>query len=962
MFFMPATGALSAENDTLPLAHGEIIRNVARLTFEWPKPVNFKYKVKGKTVTITFERAANPDASAILSSLYPYVTHIEHNPDGKTILLGLNKAYKVRKFMSHNISGIEILGIAPEAHMAIAGKKAEELSDLSPAAGGEEAVPASEQKPAESKAGAMDDGAAQPSSQDTPVQINKVTVSAADDSATLRFPLEERTAFAVFKRNHHLWIVLGKAVKLDLSEFNDIEKTVIGKPEIIANKKATILYLPIDDNVYASLTKEDNSNRVAILITQKKQMPAFPLPVEVSTIPPAPPHVLISTLEMADTVVVRDPMIGDTLLITPLFKAGEGVASTREFIEFDLLETVQGIAVTKKADDVKIVQLRNGIRVTTSRGAVISPGLPKLDIKDVNDSVQANPTLFPYEMWKADATKPRREQLQKLFHQIVETANSQDANNARLRMAQIYLSEGLAPEAIAMLDGINRSNPSFYRIAKLNALRGAANFLMTRFIESARDFAAAELNNNKEIEYWRAVLSDLLGNPNQTYDYLAMNEDYISKYPPLFRQRLAIVAADRAISAKEYNIALKIFDSLHQDNLLDSINAYINFLMAKISLDTGQEKEAVENLEKLAADVKHPFVMARAEFTLIARDMDAGLDTEKTIDRLERLRLNWHGDNLELKVLTLLGELYHDKKDYVNAMRIWNNGIQSFPNTTTAIDMTRKMAEAFIIMFNEGEADKLPPLEALALYYEYRNYMPSGTAGNEMIDRLADRLISVDLLDQAAGLLEHQMRNQAEKERRSHIGAKLASVHLMNHQPQKALNALQDSVYGENPVMLRLRRNQLSAEAMFELGKPDLALQTLGQDESPEAERIRMDIYWQAKDWAKLSAGIEYMLKKRPDITAPVTIDESEYLIKLALAYIFTNNKEQLQYLRDYFGPLMAKSPNRKVFEYVTSPDIIPNSRNFDEIIRYFDNTRSFIKNYQARINMPDPAPSTPGG
>ncbi len=935
----------SGNNDQLPVTHGEIIRDIGRVTFEWAKPVDFSLNVKDKIVTISFSRKANPDVGTILSELYPYINNIERKPDGRTIILTLDKAYPVRKFMSKNIGGIELVGIAPKLQPKLS--HAESLSNLAPAAG--ENTNTENTPP-------TDDSNAQPNSSIVnKAVINKVLISTADDSATIRFPLAERTAFAVFIRNHYLWIVLENTVKLDMSEFDDMPKTVIGKPVIIANSKATIMQIPIDSNVYASLKKEDNSNNMALLLTQKKQQTPFPLAVDISTAPPAPAHVLVSTLEMANPVVVRDPIIGDKLIITPLFKTGEGVVNSREFVEFDLLETTQGIVAVKKADDVTAVQLRNGLRITTKKGATISPNLPKLDIKSAGDNVQSNPTLYPYEIWKPSTALSRNEQLRTLFHEIVESDDAQKSNEARLKMAQIYLSEGLAPEAIGMLDGINRSNPSFYRIAKLSAMRGAANFLMSRFIEASKDFSAVELNNNKEIEYWRSVLSDLLGDSSQTYDYLAINDNYISQYPPVFRQRLAIIAADREIASKNYNIALKIFDSLHQDNLLDSINFYINFLMAKISMSTGQEKDGLDKLDKLAEDIKHPFVRARAEFTLIAHAMEAEtVDKEKIIDRLEKLRITWHGDNLELQILSILGELYHEKKDYVNAMRVWNNGVQSFKNTATAIDMARKMEEVFIIMFNEGIADQLPPLEALALYYEYRNYMPKGTAGNEMLDRLADRLISVDLLEQAANLLDYQMHSQSEKERRSQIGSKLAATYLMSNKPEKALGALQDSVYGENPVLLRLMRNRLAAEAMVATNKSDLALQTLGQDDSIEADRIRINIYWQAKDWVKLTNTIENILKNRQDITAPMNLDESEYITKLALAYFFTGNKEQLQYLRDYFKPLMTQNPNYKIFEFVTSPDIVPNSRNFDEIIQSLGNTSYFIENYKARIKIPD--------
>jgi hypothetical protein len=93
------------------------------------------------------------------------------------------------------------------------------------------------------------------------------------------------------------------------------------------------------------------------------------------------------------------------------------------------------------------------------------------------------------------------------------------------------------------------------------------------------------------------------------------------------------------------------------------------------------------------------------------------------------------------------------------------------------------------------------------------------------------------------------------------------------------------------------------------------------------------------------------VLKQRQDTTAPITMDESELLLKLSLAYIFTNDVPQLLYLRDYFGPLMKDNPNRDLFEFVTTPDISLTTRNFDKLIERLETTRSFIGSYQARIN-----------
>ncbi len=982
--FAPAD--VYSKNTPIPSVHGSVIRDYARITFEWPRTVFFTAKTKGKSLTLKFDHKASPDTAKLLSQLNPYVTHVERKADGKTLVVSLDKPYRIRTFVSDNINGVDLLGVDPKVHRKTTlakarsklkkniaeakpaekpvdkDEKATQLAKLAPAAGEDE----KEAKIAELEEQEMAAATVEPevatggdSMPVPPDQLKiaesdslKVNISATDDSAVLRLPFKERMALAVFVRNRHLWLVFNKAMPIDLSDFDALPRTVIGKAQWIKSVRATVLRMPIDDGVYINLAKEDTTSLDwAILLTSTKHTPDKPVKVIVNTEPPSPAHVFIPLLDAAEPVAVIDPQIGDRMIVTPFYNVDHGLAIQRDFVEFTLLRSAQGLAVVKKADDVTVVPLRNGLRVSVPGGASLTAGLPEVKDSRSSGTSIAVATLFPHDLWKIERSTNPRLFTTALFRRIASSDKPQEANEARLRLAQYYLSEGMAPEALAFLDGIKRTNPSYYRSAKLAALRGAANFLMYRFIDASRDFQSSELNNNKEIDYWRSMLSDLLGNPDQYYNYLALNADYFSKYPPKLRQRMAIVAADRNVAAKEYNTALKIFDSLQEDKQIGAISAYINFLLAKISADAGQDKEAMEIWDRLAADYDQPFVRANAEFARIIWGMDNGVLTKSEgADRLERLRLGWHGDTLELQVLTLLGDIYSEKKDYINAMRVWHGAIQSFPNTSSAITMSRKMQEAFIAMFNEGRSDELPPLEALALYYEYRSYTPSGNTGDELMERLADRLISVDLLSQAASLLEHQMKFQVEKEKRSKVGAKLATIHLLNHKPKRALEALQQSVYGENSLLLKLYRNRLTAEALIVMGKTTKALLTLGQDYSPEAERLRLDVYWSERDWEKIISSVEAVLKEREDPTAPITLDESELLLKLSLAYVFTDDKQQLQYLRDYFSPLMANNPNKEIFDFVTSPEMVLTTRNFDEVVERMTYTRNFIESYSARI------------
>ncbi len=972
----------------VPTVTGSVIRNNARITFEWPQTVKFNAEASGKKLTITFDRNVKPDFGALLSSMYPFITSVKQKRGGQIIVFTMDKKYKIRTFVSDNISGIDLLNIDPSKRRGVATANA--YSGLMPAAGDAsapaEATNASE--PATSgDSAAISATAGDRLSESVPSTSVKVGLSAADDTATLRLPFTERMGIAAFVRNNYLWVVLSKPMTIELDDFKNMPKTVIGKPEVMPGKKNVLRIPLVDDTVKPSVAKEENSFEWVVLLTSSAKTLANPLKVDINTDPPAPPHVFISSLEMGDAVAVKDPVVGDDLVIMPLFKPGEAIPFTRDFVEFTLPETAQGIMVAKKADAVSVQPLRNGLRISLPQGATLTPGLPEVEKSTKLQALQNVATLYPYKEWKPDETPSRRTQLNKLFQQSVDASSPQDANEHRLRIAQIYLSDGLAAESLSLLDNINRTSPIFYRSNKLAALHGAANFLMSRFPDAGRDFAAAELNGNKEMDYWRNMMADINGKLGQ-YSYLDMNDDYISKYPPAFRQKLAVVAADRAVETKDYNNAIKIFDSLKpakdphdliaseedkegkekkkpkekeakevakdkpaEDDLMGPINPYVNFLLAKILVDTGQLQEGLGSWNELAEDYAHPFVQARAEFSRIVWQLNhASLTKQQAIDRLERLRIVWHGDGLELKILALLGDLYFDGKDYVNAMRVWDDGVNSFPDTTSALEMQHRMEETFVLMFGDSSTENLSNMDALALYYQYRSYAPPGAVGRDMIGHLADRLIAMDLLDQAASLLEHQIRFEAEKVQRSQLGAKIATIHLLNHQPKKGLLVLQDSVYGENPAQLRQLRNRLAAQALYEQGENDRAWLILGQDDTADSDRIRLNIYWERKDYKQVINIVEAMLKSRKDINAPINLEESEYILKLGLAYIFENNAAQLQYLHDYFAPLMATNPNKAVFEFVTASDVAPNPNNFDEVLKSLSLTQSFLNNYRARI------------
>src|SRR5262249_27133398 len=152
-------------------------------------------------------------------------------------------------------------------------------------------------------------------------------------------------------------------------------------------------------------------------------------------------------------------------------------------------------------------------------------------------------------------------------------------------------------------------------------------------------------------------------------------------------------------------------------------------------------------------------------------------------------------------------------------------------------------------LFLGGEGDALPPVEALGLFYDFRELTPIGRRGAEMIRRLSDRLIRVDLLDQAAALPQHQAGHLLQVASRAQVATRLAVVVLMNRKPDRALVTLQATRVADLSNDLRDQRLLLEARAMSTLGRHDIALELIANINSREAVRLRSDVLWASRRW-----------------------------------------------------------------------------------------------------------------
>ena len=188
-----------------------------------------------------------------------------------------------------------------------------------------------------------------------------------------------------------------------------------------------------------------------------------------------------------------------------------------------------------------------------------------------------------------------------------------------------------------------------------------------------------------------------------------------------------------------------------------------------------------------------------------------------------------------------------------------------------------------------------------------------------MIRRLADRLVSVDLLDRAADLLDYQVKARTEGAARAQIAANLAKIHILNRQPDAALEILRATREPRLPQDILSNRRHVEARALVEMGRYEEAELLLEEDRSADAEVLRADIFWGSKNWTQLVPTIRRLLGDGWRRNESLTELQRLNLIRLSIAMTFTEDRAGLIEARRRYSNQMRDGGFAIAFELLTN-------------------------------------------
>ncbi|WP_415683587.1 hypothetical protein [Breoghania sp.] len=275
--------------------------------------------------------------------------------------------------------------------------------------------------------------------------------------------------------------------------------------------------------------------------------------------------------------------------------------------------------------------------------------------------------------------------------------------------------------------------------------------------------------------------------------------------------------------------------------------------------------------------------------------------------------------------------------------------VEAHPGSETTRLLQEEMNAVFSSLYLDGKADEMEPIEAFVALLRFPRFDAIGADGDLMVRRLADRLISVDLLDQAAELLQYQVDNRLKGVARAQIAADLALVYLLDRRPEKALGVLNRTRQAQLPQTLDRQRRLVEARALADTGRSDLSMELISNLRGPEVDRLRADTLWQAERWQDAGEQLERMHGVRWADDMPLEDQERMDVLRAAIAYSFAGDQLGLNRLRSKYAAKMANSPSGAAFEVVTRP-IDTKGVEFMGVVRNIaavDTMESFLTEYR---------------
>jgi tetratricopeptide (TPR) repeat protein len=742
----------------------------------------------------------------------------------------------------------------------------------------------------------------------------KIPVELQRDGSMLKlsFPFAAPVAAAVFRRADALWLVFDTKADFDLSALDGEPSHTIRGYDVTRTYDAGIVRLRLGRPQLASVSADGAVWTVNI--GDSVVGPTRGLEINRNMIGPNRSSISIPFEEPQQLHRIVDPDAGDTLVVATALPPSRGFINEQDFIEFRALASTQGVVIEPLADDVDVEIAADKVVISRPSGLTLSTAMQTL----FHGSGMRS-EMFDSQIWGVDRESSYWERQSNLIA-AAAAAPENKRFAPRVDLARFYLARELYPEAKGVLDVALRDDRPPAGVASATVLRSVAEVMMNRPEEALKDLAQPGIGDQHDAPLWRALAFARQGKWVQARAGFKTAEAAVATLP-IELQRVALKDEMRsALEVGDFDGASNDLNDFQTVGVPHSMEPTIAVLMGRLAEGMGHIEDALAAYRTAADSWDRPAAAQGLLRETLLRYATGDLKRDAVISQLETLTTIWRGDETEIEALKDLAHLYTEDGRYRDAFYVMRSAMAAHPDSAMTRQIEDEAAATFDSLFLSGKGDGMPAIDALALFYDFRELTPIGGRGDEMIRRLADRLVSVDLLDQAADLLQYQVDHRLQGAARAQVATRLAVIYLMDRKADRALAALRGTRTADLSNDLRNQRLLLEGRALSDLGRHDVALEVIGNVETREATRLRSDILWAARRYGEAAEQIELMYGDRYKDFEPLTDVEQQDILRAEIGYALSDDKLGLGRFREKYAAKMAETADAHDFEVVSQP------------------------------------------
>lgn len=950
----------------------------SRVVFQWPDRVGYDVVREGDTVVLNFNEIARPKLVRLRVDPPRFVKTADavKRLGGLEVRVEVDPEADFHHFREANDIVIDFFPKAPETEVEniVSG---EDSADGHGEPGHAATATGSQHKATFAKVGKV-----------------KVDLVDTPEGIDVEFPWGRDVAAAVFRRGDFLWIIFDAVGEVDLSNFHRGRHYEIRDVEDLSTEDMTFIRFALGPRTLVTARPGHHAWRILLGETADDETKNIGLSLDAKD----PDQVRISADVASPNMVhlVTDPEVGDEIFVVTAPGPAQGLIASRKYVDFLALASAQGLAIQPVADDLDVSIDEGTVSITKVGGLEVTGANDNSDLQvdepapqiaavhaeetvggheddaegsDTSDEdttfveentadeegarfADENTDFVKFVAWRGDKKDGYYGTLARL-NQDLNKALKQDRTQRRLDLARFYFAHGLLSEAVGALSIIATEDPGFTNTAEFIILKGATQQRMYRNRDALETLAHFSVKDDLGAAVWRGMAYEGLGFHKKARWELAKGlRRQADRYPLEWRGKFRLAQVKAMLGVNDPDDANTMWADIPVEALNDTDRAEAWLTKGKILNAVGEPAMALEYFRKV-------FPLTDGEMAHRARYNEAKmlhevgeLDADEVINRLEQLRYQWRGDDLELKVLQSLGDIYHQEKRYRDALFVMRVGFTFNPQHPISRDMRDRMGEIFQELYLNGKADSMEPAAAIALFYDFKELTPIGTKGDRMIRLLTERLVVFGLLDQAAELLEHQVKYRLRGTAQAQVAMRLALIQLKNKRPKEAFNAIRSTRSTGLTNKLRGQRRLIEARALADMGRHEHAVELLEDDVTREAEVLRASIYWDADNWPETGRIYEGLLEDAWGIDKTLDNETRASVMRMAIAYALINDKPALERIRRKFGLQMTASPDAQAFNIATG-DMALQGVAFRDVLRRVnsvDTFEAFMSDFKKRF------------